>query len=180
MKRTRFQRLVALILCLTFAISGFAITAFAADGEDSSAEGSNDSIYDSSEILELLNSISYGEYLKEANAKPAKGEIVVDAVKDLYVEGSNAKYTIDTFEGVEAVLTPSTGTVAWKVTGVPERALYTVTLEYYASVKPGNETKADSVERIFKINGKVPFSEARYLTIKKNWVNDYQPAEYRG
>ena len=180
MKRTRFQRLVALILCLTFAISGFAITAFAADGEDSSAEGSNDSIYDSSEILELLNSISYGEYLKEANAKPAKGEIVVDAVKDLYVEGSNAKYTIDTFEGVEAVLTPSTGTVAWKVTGVPERALYTVTLEYYANVKPGNETKADSVERVFKINGKVPFSEARYLTIKKNWVNDYQPAEYRG
>ena len=75
MKRTRIQRLVALILCLTFAISGFAISAAAADDESSSTEGSNGSIYDSSEILELLNSISYGDYLKDANAKPAKDEI---------------------------------------------------------------------------------------------------------
>lgn len=181
MKRTRFQRLVALILCLTFAISGFAISAAAADDEkDTSSEGSTDSIYDSSEILELLNAISYGDYLKDANAKPAKGSIVVDAVKDLYVEGTNAKYSVDTFDGIEAVLTPATGTVAWKVTGVPERALYTVTLKYYAYVEEGSETKADSVERVFKINGKVPFSEARYLTIKKNWLNDYPDAIYQG
>ncbi len=181
MKRTRFQRLVALILCLTFAISGFAISAAAADDEkDTSAEGSTDSIYDSSEILELLNAISYGDYLKDADAKPAKGSISVDAVKDLYVEGTNAKYTIDTFDGIEAVLTPATGTVAWKITGVPERALYTVTLKYYAYVEEGSETRADSVERVFKINGKVPFSEARYLTIKKNWLNDYPDAIYQG
>ncbi len=181
MKRTRFQRLVALILCLTFAISGFAISAAAADDEkDTSSEGSTDSIYDSSEILELLNAISYGDYLKDANAKPAKGSIVVDAVKDLYVEGTNAKYSVDTFDGIEAVLTPATGTVAWKVTGVPERALYTVTLKYYAYVEEGSETKADSIERVFKINGKVPFSEARYLTIKKNWLNDYPDAIYQG
>ena len=181
MKRTRFQRLVALILCLTFAISGFAISVAAADDDnDTSAEGSTDSIYDSSDILELLNTISYGDYLKEANAKPAKGAIVVDAIDDLYVEETNAKYIIDTFDGVDAILTPPTGTVAWKVSNVPERALYTVTLKYYAYVDEGSETKADSVERVFKVNGKVPFSEARYLTIKKNWLNDYPDAIYQG
>jgi ABC-type glycerol-3-phosphate transport system substrate-binding protein len=33
---------------------------------------------------------------------------------------------------------------------------------------------------VFKINKKVPFSEARYITIKKNWVNDYPDALYIG
>ena len=163
MKRTKFQRLMALILCLTFAISGFTIAASAAEEESGSGtEGSNDSIYDSSEVLELLNTISDGEYLKDANAEEAKGAIVVDAIKDIYAEDTDAAYKIDTFDGIEAVLTPDTGTVAWKVTGVPERALYTVTLVYYAYVKEGDETKADSIERVFKINGKVPFSEINF------------------
>ena len=172
---------MALILCLTFAISGFTVAASAAEEESGSgAEGSNDSIYDSSEVLELLNTISYGEYLKDANAEEAKGAIVIDAIKDIYAEDTDAAYKIDIFDGIEAVLTPDTGTVAWKVTGVPERALYTVTLVYYAYVEEGDETKADSIERVFKINGKVPFSEARYLTIKKNWLNEYPDAIYQG
>ena len=180
MKRTRFQRLMALILCLTFAISGFTVAASAAEEESSTADGSTDSIYDSSEVLELLNTISYSEYLKDANADDAEGTIVVDAVKDIYAENTDAAYKVDTFDGIEAVLTPNTGTVAWKVKDVPKRALYTVTLVYYAYVEEGAETKADSIERVFKINGKIPFSEARYLTIKKNWLNDYPDAIYQG
>ena len=171
---------MALILCLTFAISGFTVAASAAEEENGGAEGSTDSIYDSSEVLELLNTISYSEYLKDANADDAEGTIVVDAVKDIYADDTDAAYKIDTFDGIEAVLTPDTGTVAWKVPDVPKRALYTITLVYYAYVEEGEETKADSIERVFKINGKIPFSEARYLTIKKNWLNDYPDAIYQG
>ncbi len=171
---------MALILCLTFAISGFAVAASAAQEESSGAGVSTDSIYDSSEVLELLNTISYSKYLKDANAGRAEGTIVVDAVKDIYVDDTDAAYKVDTFDGIEAVLTPDTGTVAWKVTGVPKRALYTVTLVYYAYVEEGQESKADSIERVFKINGKIPFSEARYLTVKKNWLNDYPDAIYQG
>ena len=181
MKRTRFQRLLALMLCLTFIAGGSSLTAYAADGGNGSESGSSDLIYDSSEVLEALNTPSYSEYLKDANAKPAKDVIVIDAVKDIDVEATNARYTVEKFDGIDAVLTPDTGTVAWKVpVDIKERTLYTVTLVYYAFVKEGEESRADSVERILKINGKIPFSEARSLTIKKNWLNDYPDAKYLG
>ncbi len=182
MKRTKFQRLLALILCLTFMAGGSAVTAYADNGSSgSSASGSDNSIYDSSEVLEMLNTISYAEYLKDAEATIAKDTIVIDAVKDIYEEGSNAKYSVGTYDGVEAILTPSTGTVAWKVpVELTERSLYTVTLYYYAYVKEGYETRADAIERVFKINGKIPFSEARNLSVKKNWLNDYPDAKYTG
>ena len=179
MKRTRFQRIVTLMLCLAFVLSGFSVTAYATDTSVDKTEGSSDSIYDSSEVLESLNTISYAQYLKDANAKEASGSIVIDAVNDLYLEGTTANYQIIEADGKDALLTPATGTVAWKVTA-PKRALYTVTLVYYSYVKEGEETKAESIERVFKINGKIPFSEARNLTIKKNWLNDYPDAIYLG
>ena len=168
------------MLCLAFVLSGFSVTAYATDSSDAKTTGSSsDSIYDSSEVIESLNTISYAQYLKDANAKEASGSIVVDAIADLYAEGTTAAYQIIKADGKDALLTPATGTVAWKVTA-PKRALYTVTLVYYAYVEEGEETKAESIERVFKINGKIPFSEARNLTIKKNWLNDYPDAKYLG
>ena len=167
------------MLCLAFVLSGFSVTAYATDSSDVKTGGSSDSIYDSSEVLESLNTISYAQYLKDANAKEAGGSIVVDAIGDLYAEGTTSRYEVIKADGKDALLTPATGTTAWKVT-VPQRAMYTVTLVYYAYVKTGEETKADSIERVFKINGKIPFSEARNLTIKKNWLNDYPDAKYLG
>jgi len=179
MKRTRFQRIVALMLCLIFVLSGFSVTASAADTASDKTDGSSDSIYDSSEVLESLNTISYAQYLKDADASNAKASIVIDAIDDLYVDGTTAKYQIIKADSKDAVLTPPTGTVAWKVT-VPEKALYTITLVYYAYIDEGEATKADSIERVLKINGNIPFSEARNLTIKKNWLNEYPDAVYKG
>ncbi len=179
MKRTRFQRIVTLMLCLAFVLSGFSVTAYAADTQAGETNDSSDSIYDSSEVLESLNTISYAQYLKDADAKEAEGSIVIDAIADLHAAGTTASWEKKTVGGKDALLTPATGTVAWKVTA-PEKALYTVTLVYYAYVEEGEETKADSIERVFKINGKIPFSEARNLTIKKNWLNDYPDAVYLG
>ncbi len=181
MKRTRLQRLMALILCLTFVAGGSAVTAYADNTSGGASSGSDASIYDSSEVLAALNTISYAEYLKDADAEEAKDVIVVDAVDDIYLDNTTADYSVESFDGVDAILTPSTGTVAWKVpVKIEKRSLYTVTLVYYAYVQEGAETRADSIERIFKINGKIPFSEARNLTIKKNWLNDYPDAEYLG
>ena len=167
------------MLCLAFVLSGFSVTAYAADSSGAGTGGSSDSIYDSSEVLESLNTISYAQYLKDANAKEASGSIVVDAINDICAEKTTAKYQVINADGKEALLTPATGTVAWKVEA-PERALYTVTLVYYSYVAEGEETKAETIERVFKINGKIPFSEARNLVIKKNWLNDYPDAKYLG
>jgi len=179
MKRTRFQRLVTLMLCLAFVLSGFSVTAYATDSSAGQTGSSSDSIYDSNEVLESLNTISYAQYLKDANAELVGDTILIDAVDDLYLEGTTANYQIIDADGKNAVLTPETGTVAWKVNAA-KRGLYTITLVYYSYVKEGEETKADAIERVLKINGKIPFSEARNLTIKKNWLNDYPDAIYLG
>ena len=187
MNRTKIQRLTALLLCLIFVASSFSVNVFAADGTDSSANagqsnsastGDSAITFDTEEMLELLNAISYREYIQEyASVKKAENVIVIDAIKDVNVDKTDIDVTtsVDTFDGVTALVTPGTGEVSWTVT-VPETAKYTVKIVCYAL----DDGKVNSVERIFKINGKAPFSEARYLNIKKNWVNEYADAVYTG
>lgn len=184
MNRTKFQRLVALMLCLAAVAGCFTVTVTASSGSGSTAESTSNgsqggSTYDTSDVFEALNATSYSEYLVDnKNVENALDTIVIDA-NDVYAEKSDEGYTFGSFDGIDAVLTRGDGTVSWKV-NVPERAKYNITLVYYAYVKEGEETRANSIERVFKINEKVPFSEARYLTIKKNWVNDYVDARYIG
>jgi len=184
MKKAKIQRFTAWLLCLVFFLSSFSVATLAADGAaDNSADGETselpsdlDSIYDTDNAIELLGAISYGDYILEnAKVKNAEETIVIDAVNDLAADLSNAKYQIVEYEGVAAVEAPGLGTLSWKV-DIPETARYTITIECYAK----DDNKANSVERVFRINNKVPFSEARYITIKKNWVSDYEDAIYSG
>ena len=103
MKRTRFQRIVTLMLCLAFVLSGFSVTAYATDSSAAKTGESSDSIYDSSEVLESLNTISYAQYLKDAMAQEASGSIVVDAIGDLYADKTTAKYQIINADGKDAL-----------------------------------------------------------------------------
>ena len=64
--------------------------------------------------------------------------------------------------------TPTAGTATWTIEGITEPTLYTMEIVCYPV-----EGKNASVERIFKINDKVPFAEARYLTISKIYKNVY-------
>ena len=75
---------------------------------------------------------------------------------------------IDTYGGVKAVYTPSTGSVSWvldlNAAGITKPGLYSISLIYYPV-----EGKAASIEREFFINYEIPFSEARSLTLAKLW-----------
>ena len=72
--------------------------------------------------------------------------------------------------GVEgAVYCPETGDVSWTV-NVPKEGRYSIKLEYYPIV-----AKNTSIGRIFKVNGEIPFSEARYLTMSKIYEQDLNP-----
>jgi hypothetical protein len=187
MKRTKIQRVTALLLCLIFVASCFSVNTLAADGaageSGGGSSGSNDQEnsylgLSTSDMLELLETISYTDYLLEySGVTPATDVVTIDAVNSVLAEKSDVDVTanVGEYDGETALLTPGTGSVTWKVT-VPKTAKYTIKIEYYAV----DDGKASSIERIFRINGKVPFSEARYLTIKKNWVNDYVDAIYNG
>ncbi len=196
MKKTVFQRSVALLLCLIFAAGCFSLNSLAADGAatnanktGNSAGGSNTSVYDTSGVLEALSSIPYKEYMAEyadvGSPSDDNAKVIIDVWKDLCAEKSDAEYRkptqaeLDENPGLgdmECIVTPELGSVSWTVPEGTERAKYMITINYYAI----DDGKSNAVERTFRINNKVPFSEARYLTIKKNWVNDYVDAIYSG
>ena len=101
MKRTNFQRVMALLICLTFVVGSFAVTATAAqDNTDASGQDSSSSsgdIYDSSSILEMLDLISYDDYiLGNVDVDAGKETVVIKTdSEDAIVKGStNASYVI--------------------------------------------------------------------------------------
>ena len=168
MKRTKFQRLIALILALTF-IMGGAVSVAAADA----AAETSSSVTDSSitDIQEQLSAISYEEYsTKYADVPGASDEIIIDATK-YDKELTTAEVKVEPFDGVEALNTPGVGTTVWKV-NVPATAKYSILIEYYPV-----EGKTASIERVFRLNGEIPFAEARYLTIAKIYANTYPNGE---
>ena len=185
MRMTKFQRLTALLLCLMFVIGCFSLPAFA--NEEKSGSNQSSSTANTSkiqEIREMLNAISYDEYLKDTSQYSAalpENTVVIDAIKDIVPDlttdpsyDKNGTDHIRVYAGVEALYTSGLGSVTWAVE-VPETAKYTIIIEYYAV-----EGKPAPVERVLKINDKVPFKEARYLTLQKNWVNLYQDGVYTG
>ena len=169
MKKTKFQRITALVLALVFLLCGGVVTISANDSDELSDE--------MLEIQELLNMISYSEYITENDSVDrATEDVVIDATKNwVYVdsqgnapaEGADAA-KVETYGEKEGLYVPSTGTVTWSFEGISTAARYNVEIEYYPV-----ENKAASIERIFMINGKVPFTEARYMTLSKIWNNVY-------
>ena len=208
MNKKRTQRILSLVLALTFLLSG-ATLAVSAEQDTllmapaltvtPEASKGNDSITDATidDVREILNSKSYDKYRNEHcvedtkvvdgekittytwKVDPGKETIVIDAIADLYAEGTNAAFEIETYDGVEALYTPSSGTVSWKV-AIPETARYSIEIEYYAVHKTNDGTvvsKATNVERIFRINSAIPFLEARYLVLPKTYTNNYAEGE---
>ena len=173
MKRTKFQRVTALLLAVMFLFCGGSVIASANNEENSTTDK------DISDIAELLNAISYSEYFA-ANANVDTGDktIYIDGTTGVFKAevGIDAKTEIKEFDGKKVLVTPDSGTVTWTI---PESDIgpkdpakkYNIIIEYYPI-----ENKSASVERIFMINGEVPFKEARYLTISRLWKNVYPDA----
>ena len=182
MKRTKFQRIMALVLIFAFLFGGTVSVA--------AAEGGSVTDKTTSDIKELLNAISYNKYKEDNKDVPrAESEIVIDATESFKFVGSdgkvydqtNAVYNADdknsvgvsTFADKKGLYLPGTGTVSWTTDKITKAEKYTVVIEYYPVV---NKTAA--IERIFMINGEVPFAEARYLSISKIWKNAYPDGEF--
>ncbi|MBR4296088.1 MAG: extracellular solute-binding protein [Clostridia bacterium] len=192
MKKTKFQRSIAMFLALITVIGCFASTSvFATDTDETSSDVSvdldvvlnttedekdSDSVSDKTidDVKEILNALSYEEYSKKyANVPRAKEAIVISAV-DYITEKTDAKvyataeYLDEDGNGVEALYTPGDGTVVWAV-DVPETAKYSIVIEYYPVV-----AKSVPIQRIFRINQKIPFGESRHISLSKVWVNQYE------
>ena len=166
MKKTKFQRLTAFVLAVCFLIGGGLTLTVGAE--------TNSSVTDKNlaDIKEQLNAISYEKYLeKHAELGRAESAVVIPGT-----QYDPEKTTVDEEDGLKALEngalhTPNLGTVTWITTDVPRAAKYSIVIEYYP-----DQAKSASIERILKINGEIPFAEARYVTLPKIWTNTYTVA----
>ena len=167
MKTTKFHRLVAFALALCFLVGGLFTVSVSAKEDQSTTDKTL------AEIKEQLNAISYQEYSSKylSHVQAGTEEIVIDGADYLdFTVSDPEQYKVTVVDG--ALFTPNTGTVTWEIPGITEAKKYSIVIEYYP-----DQSKSTSIERILKINGKIPFAEARYVTLPKIWKNTYIAAK---
>ena len=178
MMRTKLSRALALFLALLMACGCFSFAAFAA--AENEATSSRRTMQ---EWNEILNTDDYEEYIADhANAPRGTRTVTIDATK--YVADKTTDKGVKVMSDVsgdagKSLYTSASGKVTWSV-NVPEAGMYTVELFCYpgdALLEEGDTEKSTDVERILYVNGKVPFSEARSITVTKGWAPIYTAQE---
>ena len=134
-----------------------------------------------------LSTLSYDDYLVRNDGVPmGKDEIVIKGI-DYDAENTTAKeeVRVEVAPGLgedKVLYTPGEKKVSWTV-DVPKAAMYTITIEYAGIAKEGREgltSGPNNIERVISINGKVPFSETRLVSMKKTWSFAYTKNEETG
>lgn len=163
MKSSKFTRLLAVLLIIIMVATSLPMLASAAD-DTSLVSGFKRTL---DEVKDILNTISYEQYLTRY-ADAADGTSAASVKGTAYdSEGTTAKVSNETYDGRAALHLPDEGRVSWKI-NVPKTGFYHLEIDYYPV-----QGKATSVERSLYIDDRIPFSEARSLSMTKVWVDNY-------
>ena len=181
MKKALFQRALCLVLAVATLMTGFGFTASAGALKDPEGEKG---IYTTLEEMQALVSTSaYASYIQDyAYLKTQQSGLQappVDIVNDLKAEISSGGLVSDMcadydkwpgFGGAEKAATsvylPAVGATSWEIkVSAEQEGLYYFKWDYYTC-----EGGISPIERSLKINGKVPFDEARALNFSKFWA----------
>ncbi len=176
-KRILCGFLTVLMVMGTLATGVFATKETATDSGTETPEKTTSSL---EEIKAILDTLDYNDYraslgdVKKASdtftvnfADAYVGSEGTDKDKDVVVnteEQTNKDYK----KAVKSVYLPEKGSATFKI-NVKKAGLYVIDIEYFSV-----EAKATSIERMLYIDGKIPFSEARYLTMPKTWVDNLE------
>lgn len=166
------NKLLCLILGILMTLSSVTPVFAAEDGTNGSQTeaGDKDQQIETIDTSNSYDSVTYGDYLESTAGVPlGKREIRIEAT-DYDPDQTNA--AVEVKKGVygkntDVLLVPNTGRVTWNV-NMDSAARYAIKLEYAAA----NDNKT-SIERVFYLNGEVPFSGSRSITFKKTWTFDY-------
>lgn len=176
MMRAKLSKAMSLVLALLMVCTCLTPAAFAADGTGTAETSSRRTMQ---EWNEILNTSDYKTYLeRHADKKQASSTVTIDATAydaDATTDReAEVLYDVNA-DGDHSLYTSDSGKVTWKFT-VREAGLYSVRLVCYpGNAKRGdNAEKSTDIERILYVNGKVPFSEARSITITKKWAPQYE------
>ena len=176
-KRILCGFLTVLMVMGTLSVSVFATEETATDSAMNETEKTTSSL---EEIRAILDTPDYNDYfaslgdVKKATdtftvnfAEAYVGSEGTDEDNDVRVlteEETNENYK----KAVKSVYLPEKGSATFKI-NVKEAGLYVIDIEYFSVL-----AKATSIERMLYIDGKIPFSESRYLTMPKTWVDNLE------
>jgi len=181
------KRLITSVLTAAMLFAA-AVPAFAADG----GTGTGTESTGTASFIESINTIAYDGYLeKHKDAPVGKGEIVINGVdfdKKATTATVSKEKNIYGYEG-DVLRTSDEKAVVWSF-DVKDAGMYNITIEYAAMRKEAKTTDPDgkalvtsnpnNIERVISINGDVPFSESRLISMKKTWSYDYMYNEEMG
>lgn len=178
MNNNKSRKLIALILAALMAGSSIALTASAVeDGavqESTEDPSSSKSGLNLSNIKDVLSTPAYEEYMKNhEDASAVKSEVKI-ALSSLDLEKTTAETELlRDYNGKsgEALRLSESGEAVFNV-DVPEDGLYSLKFDYSSPSE-----KPNAIERTLKVNGSVPYKEARGLSMKKAWVPAYTEQE---
>ena len=194
MKRTLFQRVTCMLLALTVLLGVFGVSSSA--GKLKGNESTSSTLQ---EMQALVSTSSYAEYLKQYEGEAGEDlEVIILEGQDLVNNVSGDAFVTSTNDACNTSyqVTPDNwanfdwennadttvylpalgddnkaGEATFKIS-VPEgkEGLYYIQIQYY-SVQTA-ESSVSSIERKFKINGKIPFAETATITLDKGWAYD--------
>ena len=168
MRKTTSKKLTCLVLSLLMCASALPMTVLAAEEQAATQKTTLQ------EISESFKTISYADYMEEhEGAERGSATVTVDAT-DYIADQTDAEVeVVSNYEGDtgKALKISDYGKVTWSI-DVPKAGMYAVRLTFCSA-----SDKTNSIERTLMINDAVPFSEARYLLMKKTWVNQYTENE---
>ena len=171
--KRKFCVFLAFLMMFTALVPAIAVTA-----ADSDADAEKQSRI--AAVKEILDAVSYTEYLKSMSEMYVEefGTLPLGSDTPIVITPNNlitdpeltTASGVSTSEqmGKNAILLPDTDAVSFSFT-VAKEGLYNLEFTYMQVVG-----KTSAIERLIKIDGKVPFKEARYITFTKSYVDDYE------
>lgn len=162
MRKSKLTKLLAMFLVCVFVISIVPVSVFSAGETAGSFRRTLE------EVKELLDTISYEEYVEKYGSNPEGTRTYTIDATQYDAENTDATVSVETIDGVRALSIGEIGKVTWPV-NVASEGKYAIEIEYYPVLG-----KATSIERTLYIDGKVPFSESRSLSMTKVWVDTYE------
>ncbi len=173
MRKSRLSKVLTVFLALLTVVTPLGANAATGTSTSTSIE----------EVRELLEAQSYYDYLQENNSigfKNGSGSVVINAAENFtftedeeYGKGDKAEAVADPDgEKGNVLFTPGTGEVSWNFT-VQQAGYYVVKIVYRPVEDASQSANTANIERVLRIDGKVPFKEANYFEMTRAFKDEY-------
>lgn len=154
MKRKITCLFLFIVMIITLSIQNLGVTA----QETVNVSQTKEDAALSTSAVSAIVSKKYSDYNKYHSTEPYAGQEIILNKDNL---SSSSEVTFDTIDSKAAIITSETGSVSFTF-DVPDNGNFNMNFDYYPLTGRGSQ-----IERIIKIDGDVPFEEAKQIVFSR-------------